>query len=316
MTTTPPPDDPPAEPALEEETSVEETSDEETSDEETSVEETSVETAEGDESAKVVVETLSAAGKAILQAGAWAGRSAKAAYLSVDPSMRQMIAESSALGLTLVAGSQTPDLRLPDDGERAVVFVHGLAGHRGNLVPLQRYFAYRGRKRSVSIGFDDKSSIEVMADQLQQALRELLEVNALPEGRAVDLVAHSMGGIICRLALLDDELAARVDRLLTIATPHEGTQLARYLDTAKTRGLRPDSELLQRLDAQVPWRPGEAWPHLVCFWSRQDLVLLPPESAIVEGAVVVERSECSHNGFLIRPGAIRRIYEAAAEALD
>jgi triacylglycerol esterase/lipase EstA (alpha/beta hydrolase family) len=249
-------------------------------------------------------------GHALVRAGAWTGRSARAAYLAVDPSMRQHLAETSLIGLTWVAGRRTPDLLLPEGDDRVVVFVHGLAGHRGNLVPMQRYFGYRGRRRTVSVGFEDKRSIEAMAEQLQVALREILERNALGEGRVIDIVAHSMGGIISRLALLDDELATRVDRLVTVATPHGGTQLARFLDTPKVRELRPESELLQRLEEQSSW-PAHL-PRLICFWTRQDLVLLPPESAFLPSATVIEQSDCTHNGFLIRPSAIRAIYEAAS----
>jgi pimeloyl-ACP methyl ester carboxylesterase len=260
-----------------------------------------------------IATSLATAGRVLWKAGVWAGRSAHAAYTAVDPSFRQHLAESSVLGLTMVAGRRTPDLRLPDDGGRAVVFIHGLAGHRGNFVPLQRYFAYRGRTRVISIGFEDYSSIESIAEQLKTVLRELLAVNELPAGPAVDLIAHSMGGIVCRLALLDEDIASRVDRLITIATPHDGTQLARFLDTAKLRSLRPGSELLQRLEAQLPWRARAGHPRLVCFWSRQDLVLLPPESAYVDGAVAVELNDCTHNGFLIRPRAIREIFAAASD---
>ena len=52
---------------------------------------------------------------------------------------------------------------------------------------------------------------------------------------------------------------------------------------------------------------------MTCFWSRNDLLLLPPETGFIEGARVIERSECTHNGFLIRPSAIRAVFDATSD---
>ena len=61
------------------------------------------------------------------------------------------------------------------------------------------------------------------------ALADLVEVAASAEpGRPIDLVAHSQGGIVTRLALVELERRGRLDlvgTVVTIGTPHRGVDL-------------------------------------------------------------------------------------------
>ncbi len=245
-------------------------------------------------------------GSSVVGAGTATGAWLTHAYRSIDPQVRTQLGESPLLALTLLASARTPDAQLPNDGQRLVLFVHGLGGHRGNFVPMQKYFGWLGRTRTVSIGFPDCASIEVMAQHLAEAIQKLAREHDLAEERGIDVVAHSMGGIITRLALEDPAVAAHIHTLITLATPHRGTQLARFADTQKIRELRPGSTLLQRLDRQLPWADHPELPELVCYWTPKDIVLLPPESARVPGAEAVCVPDSSHIGFLLKP----RIWES------
>ena len=231
-------------------------------------------------------------------------------YQNIDPEFRAHLGEAPLLALTLLAPGQTPTYTVKDDGHRLIVFVHGLAGHRGNFLPMQKYFAWMGRTQSVSVGFPNTNSIEEMAKHLRHTIKRLVEENDLPSENGIDIVAHSMGGIITRLALQDPEIASQVHTFITLATPHNGTQLARYVDTLKIKELRPSSALLQQLDCQLPWGHDPNMPRLICFWTPNDLILLPPESAIADGAEAICLPESSHLSFVLKPeiwGKILRI---------
>ena len=254
-------------------------------------------------------------GHSLLKAGtatfAWAKRS----YESIAPEFRTHLAETPLLALTLLAPGKTPSQPLPPDGHRLIVFVHGLGGHRGNFVPMQAYFKWKGRSRSVSVGFPDRSSIEAMAEHLKRTIEELTRDNQLAADNSIDIIAHSMGGIISRLALQDPAIAARVHTLVTLATPHHGTQLARYMDTTKIRALQPRSALLKELSSQLPWGSRPDMPRLLCFWSPQDLILLPPESAVVEGARAICIPESTHLGFVLKPKVWEQIFRLLSPKL-
>lgn len=95
---------------------------------------------------------------------------------------------------------------------------------------------------------------------------------------AVDVVGVSMGGLVARLASAGDPWgrpagAKRLDvrRLFTLATPHRGARLARFvaLDAA-ARDMRPGSPFYDRLDA-LDDRTRDAPYELVCYARLRDV---------------------------------------------
>jgi pimeloyl-ACP methyl ester carboxylesterase len=249
-------------------------------------------------------------GRALATAGIWVGRSAAAAYRAVDPDLRLHLAQLPLLGLTMLARGQASPAPLPDDGHRPVVFVHGLGGGPGNFLPMRLYFKLRGRSRTWAVAFPGARSLADMAARLTGFLEEVVTVNALPHDAQVDIVAHSMGGLAVRLALEDEKTRARVATLVTMATPHAGSHLARYGAMPNSLDLRPGSDVLARLARQLPWRGPPEQPRLVALWSAADVILLPARSAMVEGAENVELQGFTHYGYLLHPSGWRRVLEA------
>jgi triacylglycerol esterase/lipase EstA (alpha/beta hydrolase family) len=226
---------------------------------------------------------------------------------SVDPDLRRFASQLPAMGLTQLASYGMSGAVPPQNGERLVVFVHGLGGSRGNFLPMLFFFRAMGRQRCLPMSFEDSSSVSSMAAQLRAAI---LEADA--EGLGVDLVCHSMGGIVARVALEDAAVAGKVAHLVTLGTPHSGSLLARYAQTEKILDLRPDSELMERLSGQIPWGGVPEMPPLTAFWSREDMVIMPPEAACVEGAENIQMEGFSHLSFLLKA----RAWQAVMTALE
>ena len=72
----------------------------------------------------------------------------------------------------------------------------------------------------------------------------------MPGGR-VDLVCHSLGGLVARVYLQQLGGARRVDQCITLGTPHRGTYNSYWVASRVGRELRPDSSLLARLEAST-----------------------------------------------------------------
>jgi len=250
------------------------------------------------------------AGRAVGRAAVAVGRGAKAAYLSVDPDVRKHVAQLPLVGLTMLAPARREPTPLPDDGHRPIVFVHGMGGGPGNFTPLQVYLHLHGWRRCYAVKLDADDTVEAMASRVADFVDEVARANGLGDGAQVDLVAHSMGGIVARVALDDPRLAGRVGVLVTLGAPHAGTWLARYASTSNTRSMRPRSDLVQRLEAQLPWPGPPGRPRLVALWSENDMVLLPPGSACVEGAQNIEMPGFSHYGYLIHVTGFRHVRDA------
>lgn len=108
---------------------------------------------------------------------------------------------------------------------------------------------------------DSQGDLPTAGDELALLLEQ---VAAARPGVPIDVIAHSQGGVVTRLALdgaaLDGTLPEEVDAVVTLATPHQGADLATAAASASTgpHGHRP-LELLRRLGSPVdPSRPAVA----------------------------------------------------------
>lgn len=225
-----------------------------------------------------------------------AGEGITAAIESVDADLRRDLLQMPLLGLTVLGPRYAPIRALPDDGHRPILFLHGLGGHRGNFLPMRAWLGLKGHRRGYAIGLTAGSDLMTLGRELSAAIEEILTVNGLSDGGQVDIVAHSMGGVVARLALLEVGTMQRVHTLITLGTPHAGTQLARLGGTGRCRDLRPGSPVMEALAVQVPWRGPT---RLVCLWSEADPIMMPAGTAVVEGGdgVLVEGV---HTDYLLR----------------
>lgn len=258
---------------------------------------------------RALLDGLSVAGGAFTRGARAVGGAVAAGYRAVDPDVRRHVAQLPLVGLSAVVPRDEVIEPLANDGHRPLLFVHGLGGHRGNFTPMRTAFELMGRSRSYGLSLSDGLDLDALGERLRADIRRVIAVNELPDDAKVDVVAHSMGGVVTRIALEDPETAARVRTVVTLGTPHRGTYAARYADTIRARALRPKSELMTRLAAQEPWAGPPTMPRLVCFWSEADMMILPAEGATVEGAESVEMEGFTHAGYLLHPRCFGRVFE-------
>jgi pimeloyl-ACP methyl ester carboxylesterase len=259
-----------------------------------------------------------AIGEGFVVAGRWlgraalgAGRSIASAYRAIDPDVRRHVAQLPLASLSWLTAKERPIEPLPDDGHAPILFVHGLGGHRGNFLGMQGWLRLAGRKRTYALGFASETTLHEMAGSVQKSIRDIVRQNRLDRHAKVDIVAHSLGGLVARLALEHGPTRARVGTLVTLGSPHGGTYAARFGATARVKELRPGSPTLRKLERQVPWH-GQ--PRLVCLWSRSDVLLLPPTSACIAGAENVEMTDFTHYSYLLHPRAGQAVLEALGGA--
>ncbi len=249
-------------------------------------------------------------GRALAGASRWLGRKAVDGWQAIDPDLRAHLVQLPVVGLTQLSARGSEVVALPDDGHRPVIFVHGFGGAPGNFLPLRAWLWAKGLKRTYAFEHPAEGTLEEAAEVLSAYVQAVIEVNALPPGARVDLVAHSMGGVVARLAVAHAATRERVDTLITLGTPHRGSFLARYAATPNALDLRPGSSVVERLRAQEPWPGPPGWPRLIAFWSPADVIVVPPESARVEGAVNLELPGFTHYSYLVRPHAWEQVLYA------
>lgn len=167
------------------------------------------------------------------------------------------------------------------------ILLDGLWGAPWRLFPFRRALLSEGFSPVEIFSYDSSgfTPLEVIADQFVQFWGEQKAV----------VVAHSMGGLIVRLAKF------RYPQLPIVASaflcvPHHGSILAHLLPFPAIRQLRPKSELLQLLASQVWEIPTLA------VWCPGDLLVVPGSSAKWEKATEILRCDVPlHNWPLFSP---------------
>ncbi len=171
-----------------------------------------------------------------------------------------------------------PDSLAPESrGHRGIVLVHGFVCNRGLWNPwMLRLRARRIPFAAVTLE-PVFGSVDRYVDSIDAAVRRVEAVTGL----APLLVAHSMGGLAVRawLARLGD--SSRFLRIVTIATPHRGTWMARFGRTANGLEMRVDSLWLQALSARESLALR---PRFTCFWGHCDNIVFPTAGAMLDGA--------------------------------
>lgn len=203
-----------------------------------------------------------------------------------------------AHGLLLPLGSRAP--RPPERRDRAmrtVVFVHGLGANRAGFLPLQAWLRAMGFRNQYAVNYRSRGSLEALGLRLARELRRSIR------GGRIDLVTHSMGGLVARFYLQQLGGARRVDRLITLGTPHHGTHAATFLPSALVRQLLPGSPFIRHLNALPP-------PERVAVTSLvagRDLLIQPVEAAVCPFGESRRFDDLGHVELLFRPEVFREV---------
>ena len=110
----------------------------------------------------------------------------------------------------------------------------GIYGHGPGRVLYQQLSAQAAQKPVYAVNLPSQAPIVIQADWLAAILREIRKRH--PE-EAINLAAHSAGGVVARMTLVRHG-SLGVQHLITIATPHFGTGRAiQALDATDESGL-------------------------------------------------------------------------------
>ncbi|MGY1617730.1 esterase/lipase family protein [Geodermatophilus sp. SYSU D00691] len=152
-----------------------------------------------------------------------------------------------------------------------VLLVHGLVDNRSVFAVMRRSLRRRGFASVCSWNYSP-----LLRDVAQGAadLAEHVERVCQETGHdRVHVVGHSLGGLIARYLVqrLDGD---RVESLVTLGTPHQGSRWAHVVPAPLIRQLRPGSGLLQELAEPAP---GCRTP-ITAVYSDIDQVVVPTSS--------------------------------------
>ena len=188
-------------------------------------------------------------------------------------------------------------------GQRGVVLVHGFVCNRGLW---NRWYPKLSEAGIPCVGVNLEPVFGDI-DDYTAAIDAAVGTLQARTGLAPVIVAHSMGGLAVRAWLRSRGGAAamtRVHQVITIGSPHTGTQLAAL-------GLGPNARQMRR---QSPWLCGLAAsesPSLLgrftCVYSNCDNIVFPTSSARLPHARSLQVPRCAHVHLVDHPAVFELV---------
>lgn len=195
-----------------------------------------------------------------------------------------------------------PDsLRAPAGStRRGTVLVHGFVCNRG----LWNRWLRRLRDAGVPFTAIDMEPVFGSIDDYVPIIERAIARSAATTGLSPVVVAHSMGGLAVRSWAAKPGNEARVHRVVTIGSPHQGTWMARHSNSRNGREMRLGSAWLARLEALERTLPPSRF---VCFWSHCDNIVFPSRSATLPGADNRHLEAAPHVQMIHHPAVIEEV---------
>jgi triacylglycerol lipase len=148
--------------------------------------------------------------------------------------------------------------------------------------------------------------IQVLAEQLSAMIQEQLG------NRPIYLFGFSMGGLIGRYYVQKLGGAAHVEKLVTLATPNQGTWMGRvYFNRPACRQMLPNSDFLAGLNRDLS---ALAQVDYTSIWTRLDLTIVPAHSSWLPVGTMLPIISPVHGWLLRDPLVVRVVVEQFVEA--
>ena len=163
-----------------------------------------------------------------------------------------------------------PPAEVADNRPSTLIIVHGLYANANSVSQLTEALRSQGFTcHAPNLQPNDGSvTIEALAQQLDSYIEQTVAPDT-----PLQLIGHSMGGLVALQYLQEPAHARRCRGLSTIASPHHGTFLASFHGGAGARQMTTNSAYLQQLNSQTPSFP------VTTYRSTRDIVILPNTSS-------------------------------------
>ncbi|MBP9085975.1 MAG: alpha/beta fold hydrolase [Kofleriaceae bacterium] len=177
-------------------------------------------------------------------------------------------------------------------GPRPIIMLHGYAMNRANFVPLASRLAAVPLGPIFGFEYWSLGRVSTAARRLAQFVTEVRNQTGAAH---VDLVGHSMGGVVGRYYASLGGGDGIVKNLVTIGSPHMGTEISAMGIGHSRKELVRGSSLVTRLEVAKPL----AHTKLTVIWSRADGMVPGAKQARVAGVDEIIYDDLGHIAMLM-----------------
>jgi pimeloyl-ACP methyl ester carboxylesterase len=221
-----------------------------------------------------------------------------------------------AMALAVSALRPTGFLPLPGaraKGPRPIIVLHGYAMNRANFAVLAHRLAAAGLGPIFGFEYWTLGRVAAGARQLGWFIDQVREATGAAE---VDLVGHSMGGVVARYYLAFGGGDPHVHRLITLGSPHFGTDVSAVGIGHASRELILGSQLVTRLAASAALQHAR----VTTILSESDVLVPAAKQPPIAGAERIVYPDLGHVSLLgsrrVAAAIIERLSEPVAVAID
>lgn len=159
------------------------------------------------------------------------------------------------------------------------------------LLQAFRAAGYVDNQTLFTLPYDWHRDNVLTAGLLKQRLAEIRQQTGVSK---VDVVAHSMGGLIARSYVVSEEYVQDIDQLVMVATPHEGAVSAYLTWEAAEIGPGLTNYLQEQLLAIESWRAGYGHERLRYVREKVETIgqLLPRFNYLERNSSLLDYSPC------------------------
>ena len=166
---------------------------------------------------------------------------------------------------------------------RPVLLVHGVIHNRSAFFSLRREMEKWGWVNVFSMNYSTwHGSITGMIEDLARRVDQIQRETGCS---SVDIVAHSLGGLIARYFMSIGAGRGKVNQLVTLGTAHQGTSLSGilrvFLGGSLHRDLKKRSYFISSIDQVALPRNSR----IVSVYTKKDRVVWPFKNCLVDDSV-------------------------------
>lgn len=176
--------------------------------------------------------------------------------------------------------------------EIPILFIHGIFHNHSAFTWMKQKLGIKGFHHFKEINLATSiHPVPILAEQVSTTVNTLLKQFSVPE---VNIIAHSMGGLVARYYIQKLGGDRFVRNLITLGTPHQGTKLSRYSVLPHFRDLNPNSLLMQEIASLPPPKNTR-----VCAVSGElDVIVRAKEDPWWNGVRHIHLKRVGHAGLL------------------